>query len=182
MLKHAALVGAMALMLSPTAHAQAVRTDAQIFSGVARAVETYPRFTVFDDINGSVDHGVVTLTGKVTMPFKATDIARRVARVPGVTAVRNEIKTLPVSFFDDELRYRIARAIYGNSEFWQYASMENPPIHIIVENGKVTLTGVVNNNMQRMLARSLASSFDAFSVKDDLKTDAEMRAMLAKLN
>jgi hyperosmotically inducible protein len=182
MLKKAALVGTVALLLSATVYAQGARADAQIFGDVARAVVTYPRFTVFDDISGGVDHGVVTLTGKVTMPFKATDIAARVARVPGVTEVRNEIQTLPVSFFDDELRYRIARAIYGDSEFWQYASMANPPIHIIVENGQVTLTGVVNSNIERMLARSLASSFDAFSVKNDLKTDAEMTALLDKLN
>jgi osmotically-inducible protein OsmY len=182
MLKKAALVGGITLLLSATVYAQSVRTDAQIFSDVARAVVTYPRFTVFDDINGSVDHGVVTLTGKVTMPFKATDIAARVARVPGVSAVKNEIQTLPVSFFDDELRYRIARAIYGNSEFWPYATMMNPPIHIIVDHGQVTLTGVVANNIDRMLARSLASSFGAFSVTNDLKTDAEMRALVSKLH
>jgi osmotically-inducible protein OsmY len=182
MLKKAALVGGIALLLSATVYAQGVRTDAQIFRSVARAVVTYPRFTVFDDVNGSIDHGVVTLTGEVTMPFKATDIAARVARVPGVTGVKNEIKTLPVSFFDDELRHRIARAIYGNSEFWTYASMQNPPIHIIVDRGKVTLTGVVNNNIDRVLARSLASSFGAFSVTNDLKTDAEMRALLGKVH
>ena len=33
--------------------------------------------------------------------------------------------------------------------------MANLPIHIIVENGRVTLTGVVNSNVERMLARSL---------------------------
>ncbi len=182
MLKRAALVGAMALLVSSTVFAQGMSTDAQIFVKVARAVVTYPRFTVFDNVNGSIDHGVVTLTGEVTMPFKATDIARRVSKVPGVVAVRNEIKTLPVSFFDDQLRYEIARAIYGNSAFWQYASMPNPPIHIIVDHGRVTLTGVVNNDVERALARSLASSFDAFSVTNHLKTDAEMRAALEKLN
>jgi hypothetical protein len=37
---------------------------------------------------------------------------------------------------------------------------------------------VVNNNVERMLARSLATTFGAFSVKNELKTDAEMREML----
>jgi osmotically-inducible protein OsmY len=83
---------------------------------------------------------------------------------------------LPVSPFDDELRYRIARAIYGNPTFWQYASMVNPPIHIVVEGGHVTLTGVVQSNVDRMLARSLATSFGAFTVKNELRTDAEMEA------
>jgi hyperosmotically inducible protein len=133
---------------------------------------------VFDDVNASIDNGIVTLMGRVTMPFKKDEIGARVARVDGVREVRNQLSVLPVSPFDDDLRYRIARAIYGNSAFWHYAAMANPPIHIVVENGRVTLTGVVNNNVERMLARSLATTFGAFSVKNELKTDAEMREML----
>jgi hyperosmotically inducible protein len=115
------------------------------------------------------------------MPYKRTDIEKRVAKLDGVTEVQNRIEVLPVSMYDDELRVRIARAIYGNSNFWNYASMANPPIHIIVENGHVTLEGVVNNNVDRMLARSLASGFGTFSLKNDLKTDAEVQAELEKL-
>ena len=59
--------------------------------------------------------------------------------------------------------------------------MPNPPIHIVVENGRVTLAGVVQNNVERMLARSLATTFGAFSVKNELKTDAEMKELLEKL-
>ena len=44
-----------------------------------------------------------------------------------VTQVNNEITVLPVSQFDDELRFRIARAIYSNSAFSNYAAMANPP-------------------------------------------------------
>ena len=101
----------------------------------------YPQFTIFDDVSAVVADGVVTLKGKVTMPFKKHDIEKRVAKVPGVTHVENRIGVLPVSQFDDELRYAVARAIYGSSAFWHYASMVNPPIHIIVEGGRVTLTG-----------------------------------------
>ncbi len=85
-----------------------------------------------------------------------------------------------MSTFDDELRYRIARSIYRNSNFWTYAIMPNPPIHIVVENGHVTLTGVVQSNVDRVLARSLASQFGALTVTSDLKTDAEMQATLEK--
>ena len=49
------------------------------------------------------------------MPFKKDDIGRIVGRWPGVSSVRNELGVLPVSPYDDDLRYRIARAIYGNS-------------------------------------------------------------------
>jgi len=71
--------------------------------------------------------------------------------------------------------------IYSHPSFWQYASMANPPIHIVVENGHVTLDGVVNSNTDRMLARSIASSFGAFSVTNDLKTDAEVQQELERL-
>jgi hyperosmotically inducible protein len=159
---------------------QTERKDFQILKDVATSVERYTQFTIFDDVSASVKDGVVTLTGRVTMPYKRDDIGKRVAKIDGVRSVRNEIADLPVSQFDDELRYRIARAIYGNSNFWNYAIMPNPPIHIIVEHGRVTLTGVVGSDVDRMLARSLASQFGAFSVKMDLKTDAEVREALEK--
>jgi osmotically-inducible protein OsmY len=58
--------------------------------------------------------------------------------------------------------------------------MPNPSIHIVVENGRVTLTGVVQSNVDRVLARSLAAQFGAFSVTNELKTDAEVQATLEK--
>jgi hyperosmotically inducible protein len=145
-------------------------------------VNRYANFTVFDDVAAGIDNGVVTLTGHVTMPYKRDDLAKRIAKVNGVASVQNKIEVLPVSMFDDELRFRIARAIYGNSSFWQYAAMANPPIHIVVKNGNVTLTGVVNSNVERALARSLATGFGEFSVKNDLKTDAEMKQVLEQIN
>ena len=157
------------------------REDLAIFQNVSRQVLRYPQFTIFDSIHAQVSGGGVTLSGKVTMPYKREDIARRVARIEGVHDVRNEIATLPVSLFDDELRLRIARAIYGNSNFWTYGAMVNPPIHIVVEGGRVTLEGVVNNNIDRMLARSIASSSNAFSVTNNLKTDAEVEKVLETL-
>jgi hyperosmotically inducible protein len=176
---------AAALMLTANlAVAQAAdgtdRKDFQLFKDVANSVERYTRFTIFDDVSASVKDGAVTLSGKVTMPYKRTEIEKRVAKVDGVRSVRDDITVLPVSQFDDELRYRIAGSIYNNSNFWNYAVMSNPPIHIVVEHGRVTLTGVVQSNVDRMLARSLATQFGAFSVTNALKTDAEVRESLEK--
>ena len=162
------------LSLSSSALAQD-RHDQRIANDIARQVNSYSRFTIFDDVNISVENGLVTLTGKVTMPYKKNDIARRVTDVNGVREVMNQIEVLPVSPFDEELRLRIARAIYGNPSFWTYAAMANPPIHIIVEHGKVTLTGVVNSNVERMLARSLATGWGELSVTNYLRTDAEVK-------
>jgi osmotically-inducible protein OsmY len=123
----------------------------------------------------------VRLAGKVTMPYKKDDIERRVRQVAGVQRVENRIDVLPVSQFDDDLRLGIAHAIYSNPAFRGMASMVNPPIHIIVENGHVTLDGVVLNDVDRAIARSIASGFLSFSVTNDLKTEAEVRQQLEKL-
>jgi hyperosmotically inducible protein len=177
--RFAATVIVMFAMSAPAWAAQ--RDDLQIFRDLSRQVLGYPNFTIFDSVNAQVEDGVVTLTGKVTMPYKREALAERIMRVNGVRQVHNDITVLPVSQFDDELRLRIARAIYGNSNFWRYGSMVNPPIHIIVENGRVTLEGVVNSNVDRMLARSIASGFGAFSVTNQLKTDAEVVQDLERL-
>jgi hyperosmotically inducible protein len=156
------------------------RKDLQVFDDVARSVNRYAHFTIFDDVNAKVSDGVVTLTGRVTMPYKRDDIMKRVAKTDGVREVRDDIQVLPVSQSDDQLRYRIARAIYGNPNFWNYALGPNPPIHIIVEHGHVTLTGVVNSDVDRRLARSLVDQFGVMSVTSDLKTEAEVRGTIEK--
>ena len=156
------------------------RKDLPVFRDISDQVTRYTQFTIFDNVEAEVSRGHVVLTGAVTMPYKKDDIERRVRKVEGVETVDNRIEVLPVSSFDDELRYRIARAIYGNSSFWNYAAMANPPIHIVVNRGHVTLTGTVNSNVERMLARSLATGFGEFDVKNELKTDAEVSAALEK--
>jgi hyperosmotically inducible protein len=170
----AAIVAGL-LMLASSAFAQD-RRDVRVAEDVAHSITGYTRLTIFDDINATVENGMVALTGKVTMPYKKDDLERRIAKLDGVRSVRNEIGVLPVSQFDDELRYRVSRAIYGNPTFWNYAAMANPPIHIIVEGGHVTLAGVVNSNVERMLARSLATGLGELSVTNALKTDAEVKS------
>ena len=151
------------------------RKDLQVFNDIADQVNRYTQLTIFDSISASVADGRVVLTGWVTMPYKRDDLARRAGKVAGVTAIDNQIGVLPVSQMDDQLRFQIARAIYGHSLFWNYAMMVNPPIRVIVNHGRVTLEGVVQSNVERMLARSLATGFGAFEVRNELKTDAEMR-------
>jgi hyperosmotically inducible periplasmic protein len=158
----------------------AERKDLQVFNDVASTVNRYDRFTIFDDVSAEVKGGVVTLEGKVTMPYKRDDIEKRVARVDGVSQVVNKLDVLPVSTGDEQLRYRIARAIYGNANFWNYAASANPPIHIVVEHGRVTLTGVVQSDVERILARSLVDQFGVFSVTNKLQTVAEARDQLEK--
>ena len=174
-------LAAAAVVLALSAPVFAADSDnLQLFRAVQKQVLQYNHFTIFDNVNVQVDNGAVKLTGKVTMPFKIDDIESRVRKVPGVQRVVNQLEVLPVSQFDDELRYLIARAIYTNPSFSNYSRV-NPPIHIIVDRGRVTLEGVVLSNVDRMLARSIATSFNAFEVKNELKTDAEVKELLEKL-
>jgi len=177
----AALVITLGAFGFTTPAAAADTENLQLFRSVQKQVLNYTHFTIFDSVNTQINDGVVVLSGWVTMPYKSHDIERRVSRVDGVTRVVNQIKELPVSQFDDDLRLRIARAIYSSPHFRGYGSMVNPPIHIIVANGRVTLEGVVNNNVDRMIARSIASNFLAFDLKNELKTTQEAKEELEKL-
>jgi hyperosmotically inducible periplasmic protein len=162
------------LQLAPASAAQG--GDVVLTGSAVRSVSTYPRYTVFDDVVVRVDSGEVVLTGKVTQPLKKEELGRRMADLAGVRSVRNEIEVLPVSIGDDRIRRSVARAIYGSPTFWRFAAMPNPPIHIIVENGRVTLTGVVPTSVERAVAQSLATGHGELSVANQLRTDLDMRA------
>jgi hyperosmotically inducible protein len=56
--------------------------------------------------------------------------------------------------------------------FTGYAIQANPPIHIVVENGKVTLKGIVANPMDRQIAEArIRTNVLAFDVTNDLKVE-----------
>jgi hyperosmotically inducible protein len=149
----------------------AQRTDREIADMVALKVRSYSQFGIFDDVNISVGDGTVTLTGAVTMPFKREEIGSRVTKIEGIRRVVNNLRVLPVSQSDANLRVRIAQAIYGHPAFLAYATMAHPSIHIIVEGGRVELTGAVGSQADRSLAYALAQVPGTFAVKNSLKVD-----------
>src|SRR5260221_50401 len=130
--RFAAAVIGIALFAAPAMALSLDKKDLQVFNDVSKSVNRYSYFTIFDDVSANVKDGVVTLTGWVTMPYKKDDIVKRVARTDGVLRVRDNLAVLPVSRFDDQLRYQISRAIYGNPNFWNYGIGPNPSIHIVV--------------------------------------------------
>jgi hyperosmotically inducible protein len=121
-----------------------------------------------------VQDGVVTLAGKVTMGYKAEEMEKRAAEAPGVKEIVNRIEVLPASMNDDQLRRALADAIYRDPVFTNYAIQPDPPIHIIVEGGRVTLTGVVRSELERLKAESIARSvFGVLSVESRLQLESE---------
>lgn len=128
-----------------------------------------PYYGVFDNLAFSVDGGNVTLLGQVTRPTLKNDAGNAVKRVEGVTNVDNKIEVLPLSDMDWQTRRAEYRAIYSDPSFTKYAYQAIPPIHIIVDNGHVTLVGVVDNEADKNLAAIRANQVPGvFSVTNNL--------------
>jgi len=149
------------------------KTDSEIRKAVVHSVLSYPRYTIFDSIDFAVEDGRVLLQGSVNQPYRKTDIERRIEQIPGVREIDDQIKVQSVSIFDDRLRRQLVRAIYGNDHFVQYAYRADPPIHIIVDKGQVTLTGFVATPVERMMLSSIAGGMLSFGVENQVKVDGE---------
>ena len=147
-------------------------TPQLILEHARKYVVTYYAYTIFDNVNLELRGNTLTVSGEVTQPFKKYDLGKILTDVNGVDKVVNDIKVLPVSPFDDRHRLQIAHAIYGDPYFIYYADQAIPPIHIIVDNGHVTLTGVVATKMDRQVAMMQARSTGlSFSVTDHLRVE-----------
>jgi len=164
----AALIVAASLAPAP---ASAQTSDTSLGERVIGAVQGYAQFGIFDDVSISVENHAVRLMGRVTTPSKRDEIGKRVAKIDGVRTLTNDIQVLPTSRSDDDLRQRVSRAIYNHPAFWQYATLASPPIHIIVENGHITLTGRVNSQVEKSLAYAVAQVPGSSDVRNDLKID-----------
>jgi len=127
-------------------------SDADLAKKLAHEIRMYPRYGIFDNVSFAVDEGRVDLLGQVSEPFKKADLGRIAQRVAGVTSLSDELKVLPVSPMDNRLRLQVARAIYRDPVLSRYGMEALPPIHIIVENGHVTLEGVVSTDMEKTVA------------------------------
>jgi hyperosmotically inducible protein len=141
-------------------------SDEKLVAEVVNRIRSYDLFTVYDDFQGRVKNGIVYLSGAVTEPKKLSDIVERVAKVKGVQAIDNKVTVLPANQTDDRLRVQIANAIYRLAEFERY-SMADPPIHIIVDKGHVTLSGVVRAELEKRKAYEAARFVDGVLSLDD---------------
>lgn len=135
-----------------TTSTPAPQTDAALANRVRHEIVMYPYYGIFDSVSYRVVNGNIELSGAVTEPWKKSDLGRSVQKIPGVASVTNELEVLPLSPMDNQLRWRIARAVYGDPALSRYAIQPIPPIHIIVDNGHVTLEGVVNNDLEKQVA------------------------------
>jgi hyperosmotically inducible protein len=133
-----------------------------------------PYYSVFDWLQAGVKpDGTVVLKGEVTRPTLKNDAEHRVKNIEAATRVINNIEVLPLSTFDDELRVALYRSLFRyNSPLFRYGTQSVPPIHIIVKNGRVTLKGVVMNQMDSQLAEVAARNVPgSFEVRNELQIE-----------
>jgi hyperosmotically inducible protein len=139
-------------------------------SQVRHELVMIPYYSVFDDLSYSVDNGVVTLSGEVTRPVVKSDAERAVKHLQGVTQVIDNIRVLPLSSFDNRIRAAEYRTIYGFGGLYRYGLGTQPSIHIIVDNGHVTLVGVVDSEADKNMANIRANTVPGvFSVTNNLR-------------
>src|ERR1700724_1043233 len=145
-MKSKILSAALALGLAvSTAPLFARAPQGDLGDAVRHELVMLPYYNVFDDLGYQVNGNTVILTGDVTQPVLKSDAENVVKRIPGVTNVVNEIKVLPLSPFDNQTRRAVYRSVFGFASLYRYAMGAVPSIHIIVDNGHVTLKGVVDN-------------------------------------
>ena len=147
----------------------------RIVKEVRHELVMLPFYGVFDNLAYKVDpDGTVTLLGQVSRPTLKSDAENVVKKIEGVEKVVNSIEVLPASPNDDRIRRDTYRAIYGNEVLSQYQLRAVPPIHIIVNNGHVTLEGTVARQMEKQIAGVQANQVHgAFSVTNNLQVEEQ---------
>jgi hyperosmotically inducible protein len=131
-----------------------------------------PYYGVFDHLAYRVDGSTVTLLGHATRPTLKSDAENVVKGIEGVEHVNNQIQVLPLSPMDDRIRIAVYRAIFSQPGLDRYAMQAVPPIHIIVDNGKVELVGAVDNQGDKDRAGIQANGVaGVFSVGNNLRVE-----------
>ena len=165
----------------------------RIVKEVRHKLLSLPYYNVFDSLSFGIQGHTIVLKGYASRPVLKSDAENAVKSIPGVQSVNNEIKVLPPSPNDDRIRIGVYRRIYSQPMLRKYTGSpvgfgrfpsvalaaggitQDPPrgyhaIHIIVDNGHVTLTGVVNNETDANVAYIQANSTPGtFSVDNDLQ-------------
>jgi hyperosmotically inducible protein len=127
-------------------------SDQELSAKLVKAIE-YDRLgygtTPFNAISVTVRDGIVTLGGHAYGPVDADSAAAVVANTKGVKDVINDIQVDPLSPMDDGIRLRTFRTIYSYPSLSKYAMDPGKTIRISVQNGRVTLIGVVDSQADK---------------------------------
>jgi len=201
-----AAVLATGLALAIAVPAKATGASDPTVEGIRKELLRLPYYGVFDFLSFKVENGQVTLMGYAHRPTLKADAERSLKHAPGVTAVTNEIEELPVSQFDDSLRWNVYDAIYRDPFLSRYApgggllwGHRHPfrsgvflpfgparfpgtepagdyPIHVIVKNGRVLLLGVVDSEGDKTMANMKARQVPGSFATDNELVDENQKS------
>ena len=164
----------VSLFLLPYSFAQSKQdvkeNQARLIKEVRHELVMLPNYSLFDNLEFQIA-GVdtVILSGQVTRPILKSEAENAIRRMERVGKVVNNIEVLPLSPQDDRLRTVAYKTIYSKSGLERYAQQAVPPIHIIVKNGRITLTGTVASQMDKDLAGIAAQGIPGtFGVTNNL--------------
>jgi len=146
---------------------------ARLVQEVRHELVMLPNYNLFDNLEFEIS-GVdtVTLLGQVTRPSLKNDAERAIRSLEGVGRLVNKIEVLPISPSDDRIRLAAYHAIFSKPGLEMYSVRAVPPIHIIVENGNITLVGVVATQMDKDLAGFAAKEVPGvFGVANNLRVE-----------
>ena len=126
--------------------------------------------TAFNAISVTVQNGVVTLGGHAYGPVDAGSAVAVASNTKGVRDVVNEIQVDPTSPMDDRIRIQAFRTIYGFPSLNKYAVDPAKPIRISIQNGNLTLYGVVDSQADKNAAGIRANTVPGvFKVVNNLQ-------------
>jgi osmotically-inducible protein OsmY len=176
------------------AAARKAQTPASVLrmaEAIQKEIQSLSEYGVFDDIRFQIKDYTVTLKGEASRPLLKSSAENVVKKIEGVQKVVNEIEVLPLSRLDDQIRARVYASIYYHPMLSRYnpgrgvpvwlspariamGITNDPPfgyhpIHIVVKNGNVRLTGIVDNAADQQVAFLQANSVSGvFAVDNDL--------------
>ena len=154
----------------PDSAASSAKYDGFLNKEVHHRLAMLPWYGVFDNLEYTINGKDVTLSGQVVNPTTKRDALSAIKHIEGVGNVVDNITVLPPSGFDNQIRRAEYRAIFSDAQLSGYSMGANPSIHIIVNNGHVTLVGYVDNETDVHLATLRASSVpNVFSVTNNLR-------------
>lgn len=144
---------ALLVLLSMTAVASTGRYDQQIQQAVSQKFHDSKKL---QNVQSSVDDGIVTLTGTVDLYQDKLDAAKKIKKLNNVSGVRNKIMVAGEMVSDDQLEQKLAKKL-ASDRVGYYDNIFNY-LTLNVSNGTVTLTGDTYNDVARDSALAIVQS------------------------
>jgi osmotically-inducible protein OsmY len=152
----------MTAMAAPSSNS---RYDQQIQQAISQKIHGAKQL---QDVNSSVEDGIVTLTGTVNLYQDKLDAAKKIKKLANVAGVRNDITVAGPNVPDDQLQQKLAKKLaydrvgyYDNT--FNYLAIE-------VRDGVATITGDAMYDVPLDSAMSIVARTPGIKdVVDDVK-------------